>query len=446
MKKLSALLILATASFFLLAACVKEENKVALPSISTLAVTEISVTTAKSGGNVLNDGGGDITSKGILWSTIQNPTFEQHTGLTVEGAGAGLFQIILTGLNQNTTYYVKAYATNSAGTAYGSQVQFTTETAGSEPVAAFSASPNSGTAPLTVNFTDQSTNNPTTWLWEFGDGTTSTQQNPSKTYQNADSYNVKLTATNAHGSNSHTKSSYITVITGGGGGTGQPCPDMPAFTDPRDGQTYNTVQIGSQCWTKENLKYLPAVVGPGTGSETVPYYYVYDYNGTNVSAAKATANFQNYGALYNWPAALTACPSGWHLPSDGEWTQLTNYLEAQGFPNDFSNPNGAGNALKSCRQINSPIGGDCNTTMHPRWESYGTNHGFDEFGFSALPGGYRNASGSFGYVCYNGYWWSSTEYSSAYAWYRLMGYSNGRVYRSYGGSMANGVSVRCLRD
>ncbi len=534
MKKLSALLILATASFFLLATCKKEEeNKVALPSISTLAVTEISVTTAKSGGNVLNDGGGNITSKGILWSTIQNPTFEQHIGLTVEGAGAGLFQSILTGLNQNTTYYVKAYATNSAGTAYGSQVQFTTETAGSAPVAAFSASPNSGTAPLTVNFTDQSTNNPTswlwefgdgttstqrnpskiyqnagsynvkltatnsfgsnshtknnyitvnpagvapvadftgnptsgtaplvvnftdqstnnptTWLWEFGDGTTSTQQNPSKTYQNADSYNVKLTATNAHGSNSHTKSSYITVITGGGGGTGQPCPDMPTFTDPRDGQTYNTVQIGSQCWTKENLKYLPAVVGPGTGSETVPYYYVYDYNGTNVSAAKATANFQNYGALYNWPAALTACPSGWHLPSDGEWTQLKNYLEAQGFPNDFSNPNGAGNALKSCRQVNSPLGGDCNTTMHPRWDSsdsYGTHHGFDEFGFSALPGGGRSTNGSFDYIGIYGYWWSSTETSSTTAWYRGVYYYGGYVGRGYDGK-ASGYSVRCLRD
>jgi len=82
-------------------------------------------------------------------------------------------------------------------------------------------------------------------------------------------------------------------------GSGIPCPGMPTFTDLRDGQTYNTVQIGSQCWMKENLKYLPAVVGPGTGSNTVPYYYVYGYNGTDVSAAKTTANFQNYGALYN---------------------------------------------------------------------------------------------------------------------------------------------------
>jgi uncharacterized protein (TIGR02145 family) len=232
-----------------------------------------------------------------------------------------------------------------------------------------------------------------------------------------------------------------TEVTGGG----TPCPGMPTFTDSRDGQTYNTVQIGDQCWMAENLKYLPSVVGPGTGSYTVPYYYVYGYNGTNVNAAKATANYQNYGALYNWPASLTACPPGWHLPSDAEWTQLTNYVVSQGYPNNWNDPNGAGNALKSCRQVNSPLGGDCNTSEHPRWDSHITHHGFDEFGFSAFPGGYRYTNGDFYDLGCYGPWWSSSEISSTRAWGRSMYYSDGNVNR-YSNNEGFGFSVRCLRD
>ena len=219
---------------------------------------------------------------------------------------------------------------------------------------------------------------------------------------------------------------------------------MP-FTDSRDDQSYNTVLIGDQCWMAENLKYLPSVVGPGTGSETIPYYYVYGYNGTNVNDAKATTYYNAYGVLYNWPAAVNACPPGWHLPSDAEWTQLVDYLDSQGFPNDWENPNSAGNALKSCRQVNSPLGEDCATSEHPRWNSDNTHYGFDEFGFSALPGGYRSYNGNFFNVGGDGVWWSSNEDSSTYAWFRYMFYSYGTVYR-FSNFKSNGYSVRCLRD
>jgi uncharacterized protein (TIGR02145 family) len=110
----------------------------------------------------------------------------------------------------------------------------------------------------------------------------------------------------------------------GGGGSSWSCGN--SFMDARDSNIYPTVQIGTQCWMKKNLAYLPSVVGPGTGSETTSYYYVYDYNGTDVSAAKATSNYTTYGVLYNWPAATTACPSGWHLPTDAELNTLETYV------------------------------------------------------------------------------------------------------------------------
>ena len=108
-----------------------------------------------------------------------------------------------------------------------------------------------------------------------------------------------------------------------------PFPSLPfscgnSFKDCRDGNTYPTVSIGSQCWIGENLKYLPSVVPPITVSETEPYYYVYGYEGTDVSTAKSLPNnvYNDFGALYNWEASLTACPNGWHLPSDKEWKIL----------------------------------------------------------------------------------------------------------------------------
>ncbi|HGY55724.1 MAG TPA: PKD domain-containing protein [Caldithrix abyssi] len=125
-------------------------------------------------------------------STVQNPSHEYTT--------AGTYTVTLTASNscdsdtQTKTDYITV-----------------TEPTGNPPVADFVGDPTSGTAPLTVNFTDQSTNNPTSWSWDFGDGGTSTQQNPSHEYTAAGTYTVSLTATNADGSDTNTKTDYITV-------------------------------------------------------------------------------------------------------------------------------------------------------------------------------------------------------------------------------------------
>jgi len=218
------------------------------------------------------------------------------------------------------------------------------------------------------------------------------------------------------------------------------------FTDSRDGYTYQTVQIGSQTWMAENLKYLPSVVGPGTGSNSEAYCYVYGYDGTSISAAKATENYATYGVLYNWTAAMNGaessdanpsgvqgiCPDGWHLPSDAEWKQLEMYL---GMSETDVNSTGWRGTVE---------GGKLKEAGTTHWAdpNAGANN---ESGFTALPGGDRDDDGDFGNVRNFGYWWSSTESSTNFAWSRLLYCYNSNVYR-YDYNEGMGFSVRCLRD
>ena len=208
------------------------------------------------------------------------------------------------------------------------------------------------------------------------------------------------------------------------------------FTDSRDNMVYNWVQIGSQVWMAENLKYLPSVSAPDTGSETTPYYYVYDYVGTDETEAKTTRNYATYGVLYNWPAAMSGsesssanpsrvqgvCPTGWHLSSDAEWAELIDYLGGESI---------AGEKLKEVGIIHW-IGPNMDAT--------------NETGFTALPGGYRYYySGGFSDLGFNGGWWVATEYDTSTAWYRSMYFEFSNVY-SYFLNKEYGLSVRCVRD
>ncbi|MDD2262920.1 MAG: FISUMP domain-containing protein [Clostridia bacterium] len=217
------------------------------------------------------------------------------------------------------------------------------------------------------------------------------------------------------------------------------------FTDSRDGKVYKTVSIGEQVWMAENLAYLPSVVGPATGSFTEPHYYVYGYDGTSVATAKATTNYQTYGVLYNWPAALTACPEGWHLPSDAEWTQLETYLANNGHNYDGS-VGGDNIREKIAISLASATGWNSSTITGAIGN---TNTAYDAYrnksGFTALPGGYRHADGAFGGVGVDGAWWSSTQANEDNAWHRALNYGYCKVDR-YNYTKDYGFSVRCLRD
>lgn len=177
--------------------------------------------------------------------------------------------------------------------------------------------------------------------------------------------------------------------------------------DKRDGKTYKLVYIGTQVWFKQNLAYK-------TGSGCRAY-------------KKNQSNVSKYGYLYNWRTAKTVCPSGWHLPSDKEWTKLANYLGGEEV---------AGIKLK----------------IATNWKLYnGKNYGNNESGFNALPGGYFHYDannynyGSFWDIGSSGYWWSSTSSGNGYAWKRSLNYHTSKVSRSQN-NRKDGYSVRCIKD
>jgi uncharacterized protein (TIGR02145 family) len=174
------------------------------------------------------------------------------------------------------------------------------------------------------------------------------------------------------------------------------------YLDTRDGQDYPLIQIGNQCWMQKNLNY-------DTGSS-----WCYNNN---------SANCTTHGRLYNWSTATSACPSGWHPPSDAEWKTLEMHLgmtQAQADATGWRGTN-QGSQLSTL-----------------------TLNGTNSSGFTALMSGYRTTSGSFRNLDSYTYFWSSTE-SGSYAWHSALGTSYSTVDRgTY--SKDFGFSVRCLRN
>ncbi|MGB4789969.1 MAG: fibrobacter succinogenes major paralogous domain-containing protein, partial [Bacteroidales bacterium] len=211
------------------------------------------------------------------------------------------------------------------------------------------------------------------------------------------------------------------------------------FTVSYDGVTYNTVQIGNQCWFKENLRTTKYNDGTSITNITNNNTWATTSSGAYCCYSNSTSNCSTYGALYNWYAVNTGklCPSGWHVPSDAEWTTLTNYLSANSTYWCGSNSSYIAKSLASTTSWNS------STTTCAVGNNLSANN---STGFSALPGGYRYYSdGSFDGLGGCGYWWSSTEYDGSKAWNRNLGFIYAIVYRD-NGSKRYGFSVRCLRD
>ena len=199
------------------------------------------------------------------------------------------------------------------------------------PVADFTSDVTAIYTGESVQFTDLSTTNPTSWQWDFGDGGSSSLQNPTHTFSSAGVYNVSLTVTNEGGSDTEIKYNYITVTEGSGGGI---------VTD-YDGNKYSTVQIGDQVWMQENLKVTH--YSDGTPILKIESQLAYHDLGDSDKAYfyyNNNSDYGNvYGAQYTWAAATNGvgsslnpsgvqgvCPIGWHMPSDAEWKELEVYL------------------------------------------------------------------------------------------------------------------------
>lgn len=224
-----------------------------------------------------------------------------------------------------------------------------------------------------------------------------------------------------------------------------------------DGNVYNTVTIGTQVWMAENLKTthyangtaIPLVNTTSTWDALTATSKAYCWYNDSIKYK------DTHGALYTWAAAMNGatsvtanpsgiqgvCPTGWHLPSDAEWTQMENYLADNGHNYDGTTGGGSAKIAKSLAStsgwIVSSTTGAVGNTDYPTYRN--------KSGFTALPGGYRDYGGTFYGIGNDGYWWSATEFSATDAWYRGMSGSYSGVGR---GSFSKevGFSVRCVRD
>ena len=206
---------------------------------------------------------------------------------------------------------------------------------------------------------------------------------------------------------------------------GAPCEGIPTVV--YEGKTYHTVQIGTQCWLKENLN-IGTMINASNNNNQINNSSIEKYCYNN-----ETANCEIYGGLYQWDEMMQytitqgtqgICPNGWHIPTDDEWTTLIDLLGGSSI---------AGVKLKESGTThwNSPNTGATNSS-----------------GFTALPGGHGFSSGYFSLLGINGIFWSSTQYTqygTGTAWRRYLGYNDDGVGRDYDGK-GGGFSARCLQD
>ena len=188
-----------------------------------------------------------------------------------------------------------------------------------------------------------------------------------------------------------------------------------------DGYTYELVAIGDQCWFAENLRTEHYVNGDAIPGELSDGEWSSTTNGAQAIFANDASNLTDYGRLYNWFAVDDArglCPSGWHVPTDVEYTTLTDGLGGTSV---------AGGKMKSSPEDS------------PAWNGTNTS------GFSGLAGGYRDYYGGFYNGGYGGYFWSATAAGVSSAWLRELDGGDTEVNRYYN-YRPYGFSVRCVRD
>jgi uncharacterized protein (TIGR02145 family) len=400
-----------------------------IPTLTTTAATNIKADSARTGGNITSDGGSQVFERGVCWSTSHNPTTNDNR--TYDDMGMGVFVSTITGLSPNTTYYIRAFATNDAGTAYGNELSFTTMSISLPVLTTTSISGITTNSAVSGGNITSDGYSPVTERGVCWSTAPSPSTSDSRTYDAQGSgsfisyitglsegttYHVRAYAINGAGTAYGSDVSFTTTTTGG------------STVQDIDGNTYNTITIGSQVWITENLKTtkysdgttIPLVTDPGAWqAQPTPGYTFYNNDGATYQA--------DYGALYNFYAIDPAtnggknvCPTGWHVPYDGEWTVLTDYL--------------GGEAL---------AGGKLKETGLTHWLSPNSD-ATNSSGFTAFGGGARNYMGLFMSMGDMAYFWTLTSSMNPNAFYRSLLSAGGPVVKS--DIMRNfGMSVRCIQ-
>jgi len=315
-------------------------------------------------------------------------------------------------------YIIKVIVSDNSAGVYTKEFIYTI--VGASPTPTFSNTDPFICAGDAISFTDESDYDPTSWLWDFGDGATSILQNPTHTYTQVGTYSVKLTASNENGSKDFSKGGLVTVVDS-------------SITD-YDNNTYQIVKIATQFWMAENIKSThyadgtPLIDGTNAGNIDndfiTKYYFNYDDDQSNVDT---------YGRLYTWAAVMNGaessntnlsevqgvCPDNWHVPSKLEWDQLIDHLGGEEI---------AGGKLKS----------------KDYW-IYPNTAATNESEFSALPAGIRFYESCF----YKGemtFFATTTENGSDCLYRNDLIFNDSKVIKADLAFKEIGMSVRCLKD
>lgn len=405
------------------------------PTLTTNAITNITNSTARSGGAISSDGTASITAKGVCWSTNHNPTISDAK--TTDGTGVDDFNSNLIGLTQNTTYYARAYATNSVGTGYGNEISFTTTIDSTLYLPTviinnvYSITETSATA--SGNVTNQGGSSVTERGFQFstmsnlasgtgiivGFGSGGFYKAINNLMPNT-TYYIRAYAINSYGIAYSNIISFTTLST-------------PTTVTDIDGNIYHTVTIGSQVWMVENLKVtryrdgtaIPNITDGFQWSDLTTGAYCY-YNND--------ASYNNtLGKLYNWHVVNNPkkiAPIGWHVPTNLEIQTLANYLGGV-WNSSGNNYTIVGGKMKSTSSLwNSPNTGATNSS-----------------GFTGLPSNIRNGDGggSFNPTGYYGQFWSSTNYNANYAYFFGLSYGSDVLSLFYW-YKPTGFAIRCIKD
>lgn len=244
-------------------------------------------------------------------------------------------------------------------------------------------------------------------------------------------------------------------------------PTATTFTDARDGHVYKFVTIGTQSWMAENLAYLPSVSKPTAATaDDVILYFVLNYDGEDVTTAKATAEYGKYGVLYNWNAMMGevgsagsntapsgiqgACPAGWHIPSLAEWKTMETFVastlpDVKGnvFMDDFG-----GESFDLCKNYWSALAGKegwgavSNLDMWPDL----VQGPQDSFGLNIIPTGMCYHTGAFGFTENSVTFWTTDKLSQGGGTTDFFNSTYEIGYSKFGANVKRAYPVRCVKD